>query len=354
MTLECVDMEDVMPSAYKIAAPTRRIYAIACLILASVGFCGVAAAQTKQLTPVSIRFSWKLKGEFAPLYVAMDKGYFAAEGIDIKLGEGSSSQAALGSIVQGQDQGAWIPGVYAIQAISNGLPVKVVGLYNAAAPNVLLSRANNPITKPGDLVGKTLGHSIGDVGTTFIGVICRKNKIDCTSFKKVTLAAPARVPALVNGQVDAISVYTSNDVPILEEKFGAKAFAYLDLPKYGQRVMGASLIVSDAYLAQNPETVARMLRAIGKGFDDTIKDPAAAAKIMLKHWETPLSLEVVTKQVEALNAAVETPAGKPMGWVDPQAVEDTLDALQEANEIKGRKETKEYMDNDVGRRAPPS
>src|SRR6185437_12686305 len=75
-------------------------------------------------TPVSIRFSWKLKGEFAPLYVALDKGYFAAENLNVTLGEGTSSQTALGSIIQNQDQFAWIPGVFAAQAISTGLPVK--------------------------------------------------------------------------------------------------------------------------------------------------------------------------------------------------------------------------------------
>lgn len=340
-----------MKSLQKIMLGRRSVavgLASLCLAVGLTAAVGAAFAQNAQKTPVSIRFSWKLKGEFAPLYVALDKGYFAAENIDIRLGEGSSSQTALGAIVQNQDQAAWVPGVYAVQAISNGLPVKVVGLYNAAAPNILISRANNPITKPEDLVGKTLGHSVGDVGTTFLAVTCRKNKIDCASIKKVTLAAQARVPSLVNGQVDAISVYTSNDVPILEEKFGAQAFAHLDLPKYGQRVMGAALIVSDAYIAQNPDVVAGLVRAIGKGFKDTMDDPRAAAQIMLKHWQTPLSLDIVTKQVKALNAAVETPPGKPIGWVDPQAVEDTLDALHEAGEIKGRKPTKDYLDNEVG------
>lgn len=304
-----------------------------------------AQAQTK--ANATIRFSWKLKGEFAPLYVALDKGYFAAENIDIKLGEGTSSQTALGSIVQGQDQAAWIPGVYAAQAISKDMPVKIVGLYNKAAPNVLLSRAEKPVTKPQDLVGKTIGHSIGDVGTTFIKVLCKKNNLDCSSFQIATLAAPARVPSLVGGKVDVISVYTSNDVPILEDKFGAKAFAQLDLPKYGLRVMGASLIVSNAYLADKPQVVAGMLRAINRGFEDTIKDPKGAAQIMLKHWETPLSLEIVTKQVEALNAAVERTPGKPVSYVDPAAVDDTLDALLTAGEITTRKPVGEYLKNDL-------
>jgi NitT/TauT family transport system substrate-binding protein len=298
-------------------------------------------------TPVSIRFSWKLKGEFAPLYVALDKGYFAAENLNVTLGEGTSSQTALGSIIQNQDQFAWIPGVFAAQAISTGLPVKIVGLYNAAAPNVLLSRADKPVHIPADLAGKIIGHSVGDVGTSFIGVICKKNNIDCAKLNTVTVAAPARIPSLVGKKVDVVSAYTSNDLPILFQKFGKDAFAIMDPAKYGLRVMGASLIASDSYLATNPKIVASVRRAIDMGFQDTLADPKAAAAIMLKHWKTSLSLEVVTAQVKGLTDAVERHKGRSIGWVDPQAVEDTLDALETAHEIKARKPTNSYFENSL-------
>lgn len=304
-------------------------------------------ARSAEKTPVSIRFSWKLKGEFAPLYVALDKGYFAAENLQVSLGEGTSSQTALGAIVQNQDQFAWLPGVFAVQAISEGLAVKVVGLYNAAAPNVLISRADNPVRTPKDLKGKIVGHSPGDVGTTFIGVICKKANVDCSSFKTVTVAAPARVPSLVAKKVDVVSAYTSNDLPILIEKFGKDTFVVMDPTKYGLRVMGAALAVSDSYLAEHPKVVAALRRAIDRGFRDTIADPKAAAETMLKHWTTALSLNVVTDQVKGLTGAVEQHEGKSMGWVDPKAVEDTLDALETAHEIKKRKPADAYLDNSL-------
>jgi NitT/TauT family transport system substrate-binding protein len=304
-------------------------------------------AQSADKMPVSIRFSWKLKGEFAPLYVALDRGYFAAENINVSLGEGTSSQTALGSIVQDQDQFAWLPGVFAVQAISEGLPVKVVGLYNPAAPNVLLSRADAPVRTPADLKGKIVGHSAGDVGTTFIGVVCKKNQIDCASFKTVTVAAPARVPSLVAKKLDVVSAYTSNDLPILIDKFGKDAFVVMDPAKYGLRVMGAALTVSDTYLAAHPQVVAAVRRAIDRGFRDTIADPRAAAETMLKHWTTSLNLDVVTEQVKGLTGAVEQHEGKSLGWVDPKAVEDTLDALETSHEIKSRKPTGAYLDNSL-------
>lgn len=325
----------------------RMSVAIAAMAFTVALGAATQPAVSAEKTPVSIRFSWKLKGEFAPLYVALDKGYFAAENLDVSLGEGTSSQAALGSIVQNQDQFAWVPGVFAVQAISTGLPVKVVGLYNAAAPNVLLSRSDKPVHAPADLMGKIIGHSVGDVGTTFIGVICKKNNIDCAKLNTVTVAAPARIPSLVGKKVDVVSAYTSNDLPILIDKFGRDAFVIMDPAKYGLRVMGASLITSDSYLSANPKIVAGLRRAIDKGFQDTLADPKAAAAIMLKHWNTSLPLDVVTAQVKGLTDAVEQHKGRSIGWVDPQAVEDTLDALETAHEIKARKPVNAYLDNSL-------
>jgi NitT/TauT family transport system substrate-binding protein len=44
---------------------------------------------------VLIRFTWKLKGEYAPLFVALDKGYYAAEGLDVQLAEGSGAETVV-------------------------------------------------------------------------------------------------------------------------------------------------------------------------------------------------------------------------------------------------------------------
>ena len=57
-----------------------------------------AAAQpafTQTAEKVTVRFTWKFKGEYAPLFVALDKGYYKAEGLDVDLAEGSGAQTVL-------------------------------------------------------------------------------------------------------------------------------------------------------------------------------------------------------------------------------------------------------------------
>ena len=51
----------------------------------------------RALEKLTVRFTWKLKGGYAPLYVALEKGYYKAEGLDVALSEGNGAQNVLKS-----------------------------------------------------------------------------------------------------------------------------------------------------------------------------------------------------------------------------------------------------------------
>src|SRR6266436_6087147 len=93
--------------------------------------------QSAESVSVSLRFSWKLKGEYAPLFVARQNGYFVEEGLNVTLNEGAGPTAAFASLVKGSDQISWMPGIYGMQATSQGLPLKIIALYNDSAPLVI-------------------------------------------------------------------------------------------------------------------------------------------------------------------------------------------------------------------------
>ena len=84
--------------------------------------------------PFKVRFTWKIKGPYAPLYVAQDKGLFAKQGLAVTMGEGAGGQAAMAALMQGQEDAVVAPGVYALTTVSKGMPVKIVALYHPATP----------------------------------------------------------------------------------------------------------------------------------------------------------------------------------------------------------------------------
>ncbi len=326
--------------------PTRLLSAVLGLALLLAAQASAASAADRQKTPVSVRFSWKLKGEYAPLYVALDQGYFAQEGLDVKLGEGAGSQAALASVIKDQDQAVWLPGIFALQAISKGVPVKLVALYNPAAPIAIISWPDKPIRTPKELEGKNLATAVGETGTNYLSVLCEKNRIDCSKINLVNMAPDARVPAFIARKVDAVSVYRTNDLPILVAKHG-RNFVELDEAEWGLRVPGSAFVASNEYIARHPNVLAGLIRAVNKGIRFSQSNPKAAAEIMLKYWPASLSTEVVAEQVDALVKAVPDYRGKPMGWTDEALIADALKALKAAGEVSETKPLDAYYTNAI-------
>src|SRR5258707_2483187 len=85
--------------------------AIAATLVATLTIAGAAqnAAYAQVLEKLTVRFTWKLKGEYAPLFVALEKGYFKAEGLDVQLAEGNGAQNVLKALATGNEKFGYGP-----------------------------------------------------------------------------------------------------------------------------------------------------------------------------------------------------------------------------------------------------
>ena len=74
-------------------------------------------------TPIKFTLDWVFQGPTSPFLVALDKGYYKAEGLDVDLAEGSGAQTVLKLLASGNEKFGYGPAVSAAQAVSQGLPV---------------------------------------------------------------------------------------------------------------------------------------------------------------------------------------------------------------------------------------
>ena len=236
-----------------------------------------AAAVAQAPEKITIRFTWKLKGEYAPLFVALDKGYYRAEGLDVELAEGSGAQTVLKLLASGNEKFGYGPAVSAAQAVSQGLPVKVVALYQTKAPMGVISFPDVPLKTPKDLEGKRLAISVGETFGDMLGPFTRINHVDINKIQQIQMDASARSSQFLTRKIDVMSVYLSNELPQIEKRAGIK-FNMLRVSEFGLNLLGASMIVSNAFADQSAETVKKVLRATSKGYRDAMADPNEAAK----------------------------------------------------------------------------
>lgn len=285
---------------------------------------------------VHIRFSWKLKGEYGFFYLGKEEGVYARHGIDIKLGEGAGAQAALGALVQGNEDVVVAPAIFAISAIHEGMPVKLAAIYQRNAPFAFISKPENPITTPKGMEGHALAVSIGDTATTYLDVFCKINHVDCKKIKQVQLDPQVKFPQFMQNRVDLITVYRNVDLPLIEGRTGIK-FAMLDLPKYGLAVPGLAAIVSDAGISQKADVLKKFLAATSEAIDLTRKDPDAATRALMNAWSAAPSRELVKEQIVATSPTLDSPSGKPNGWIEESTITKAQDLILSTAKEGGQK-----------------
>ena len=314
-------------------------------IASAVTFYAVASLAAAQ-DPVNVRFSWKMKGEYGPLFMAQEKGAYAKEKLAVRMGEGAGAQAALGALLQGQEDVVILPAVFALTAIQKGMPVKLIAIYHPRTPIGIISFPDKPVRTPKDLEGKTIAHAVGETGTSYLDAFCKLNNVDCAKVTKVQMNSQSRMPQFLQRQVDLVTVYTNVDLPLIEQQTKQK-YVLLDMPKYGFSIPGLAVVTSDANIAAKPDLLKRYLRATAQGITDTKANNDEATKAMIKNWSGAPDAAIVGDQVRLTAEAIPVPSGHMIGWIDDKLIVDTLELLKSSGEIDAPKPTSAYYTNSL-------
>ena len=136
-------------------------------------------------TKITVRFTWKLKGEYAPLFVALDKGFYADEGLDVELLEGAGSSTVMQLLAAGNEQIGYGPAAAAAKAVSRGMGVQVVALYQANAPMAVISFPDVTLSHPKDMEGRTLALNVGETFVDMLKPFAEMNGVDVSKITQV-------------------------------------------------------------------------------------------------------------------------------------------------------------------------
>jgi NitT/TauT family transport system substrate-binding protein len=293
---------------------------------------------------VVVRFTWKLKGEYAPLFVALDKGYYAQEGLDVELAEGSGAETVVKMVGLGTDKIAYGPATVGAEAVDKGLPVRVIAVYQTAVPIAVVSFPDVPLRTPKDLEGRTLGVTIGETFANLVQPFARLNKLDLSKIDVIQMTSSARATQFMARKIDVMSLYLSNELPLFEKQAGVK-FNVLKISDFGLRVMGAAFLVNEDYARNNADTLRRLLRATARGYAYAKRDYKDAAAIMARYMTLKIDRGVLEQQVKATMDSLFEPPGQPLGWQSEADWESNLELLRDGHLIGKIQNTRLYYTN---------
>ncbi len=297
--------------------------ALLATVLAASGFA--ATAQEK----VTVQLKWLPQAQFAGYYVAQAKGYYKAEGLDVTIKAGGPDISPV-QVIAGKGADVvvnWMPD--ALAAREAGVPlVNIAQVFNRSGM-MLTCKKSSGVSTPKDLKGKTLGVWFGGNEYPFLNWMAKLGLKPDTDIK--IMKQGFNVDPLLQNQAACISTMIYNEYWQVIDA-GVKES---DLVTFFYEDQGVASLEDGLYVLESnlkdPAFVKRMgkfLKATFKGWNDAVKDPAGAAKIVVAADTSGSATEKVQKrQMENVAKLITNANTAKIGYLEPAAYERTVKVL---------------------------
>jgi sulfonate transport system substrate-binding protein len=298
---------------------TRRLFLVSSGAAAALG----TVPRLANAAPSEIRLDY---ATYNPLSLVLrEKGLvekaFAPDGITVRWVQTLGSNKALEFLNAGSIDIGSTAGAAALIGRINGNPIKTVGVFSRPEWTALVCRADTPFTSPGDLKGKSVAVTRGTDPHIFLVRALDSAGLTEKDVRLVLLQHPDGKTALIRGDVDA---WAGLDPMMAQAELENSAKLFYRKPE--ANTWGV-LNAREAFAAQNPDLVKRVLAIYEEARQWALTNPAELQAILAK--ETKLPGPIVARQLERTDHS-----NKGITEATRQTVLEAGLALQKAGVIK--------------------
>jgi NitT/TauT family transport system substrate-binding protein len=257
-----------------------------------------AAANAQAPTKIKFILNWKFYGPQAWFFLAQDKGYFKAEGLEVEFDQGDGSPGAPTKVASGAYDAGFgdLPTVIQLAAQRPAeAPLGVYMMYSNP-PYVIAVKKSSGIAKPKDLEGKTIGGPANDGALRLWPAFAKIAGIDTSKVKIENMAANLREQMLQRGQIDAAFGFLQT-IWFSAKAIGidpAKELTFISYADHGLPLYSNTVVVSKKLAKEKPEAVRGLVRAINKAFHEVRANPEQGMDAVMRR--EPLLKREVEKE----------------------------------------------------------
>jgi NitT/TauT family transport system substrate-binding protein len=279
---------------------------------------------------------WVIGGTHTPYFVAVEKGFYAANNLAVTISRGYGSGDTIKRVAANRATfGVADMGALVAARANDDVPVKaVLGVYGKAALGVLYLRESG-IKGPKDLEGRTLARSASGASVIMLPAFLKANGVDREKIHEVIVDASAFLPMLISRKADAITEQ-SIQAPRFQ-KAAEKEGLHVDVMQYSNNGLvthGNAVMTNDSLVQSNPELIRRFVQATVRGLAYAFERPDEAVEIM-QRYNREVEPEPAKAEILIMKGLLspET-ASKGLGYMTPDVMTATRDVVTQALGLK--------------------
>ena len=317
----------------------------------------VTAADAQSLEKFPFRLNWTLYGEHAPFFVALDKGFYKDEGLDVEIVEGSGSTTVAQLVANATNPVAYVDAATMMRGISAGMPIRAVGVTLQQSPMSFIYRADAPRpTKISEIKGSRIAITAGDASLAIFTAFMGKLDMKVSDVQLITVATPAsKEQAVLSKQADSLLGYFMDQGPRMQLQSGVKMGWTRLYDMAGVTTLSSAIVVNNNWLkeAKNQDQLRRFLRASQRGWEYTDKNRGEAARMFIKHAKV-FTEEIALLEVDGTMTIIRTKhsEGKPLFWSATEDWKESQDLLEKFAKMPAQPDLNKYYTNEY-LSAPP-
>ncbi len=298
----------------------------------------IAGAQTLERIPITL--NWKFQGIHGAFFLAQDRGFFRAEGLNPEIVAGDGSANVVNRLAGGAFQIGLGDVASVVRFNTQNPDRRVKAIYNQTPADLaVITLRGRGITRPEDLRGRTIGAPVGDTAFKMFPAFSAATGIPASAIRWEHMSPNIREAMLMQGQVDAI---TANEGTALFNLKGAgvreEDMIFLRYSDFGVHIFNIGMLANESFLRERPETVRRVIRAVNRGYAEAIANPGAALDSLMRR--DPLLNRAI--EAERLRYNAERMTQQPdardggLGFYSQASIRNSIEVISAAEQLTAR------------------
>jgi NitT/TauT family transport system substrate-binding protein len=310
----------------------KAFWRISALFLFLMIFTATPALAEK----ITLKLNWVPGGDHCFYFVALEKGFYKANGLDVNIERGRGSgdtvkRVELGTVDVGlADTGTLVVGR------SKGAKVKSIAMIYSNSPNGIKTAINSGIKQPKDLEGHKVGVPAGDAQRVLWPALAKANNVDMNKVTLVNIKPGAKAQSLAAKRVDAVFDWVVGNLQYWAAGMDKDKLVLIPWSKWGVNPYGNSLMANEKTIKERPDMLRKFLDASMKAWQWSIQNPKEAIDIFVKYKPEVPPLAAHIRFVNDIRDLVDVELNQKnkLGWIDQNRMQATVDNINKYFQIE--------------------